>query len=129
MQIQDRDSTLFVSYGGAAGYANEQLQHLLAKNFGDWGPLASPPFVVSSKAIAFVRFHWRASAEFAKEAMDGQGLDGSKFKVRRWAPRAFCRAVLIAVLTKEAMDGQGLDGSKFKVRNKPLHVCSALTCL
>jgi hypothetical protein len=79
---QERESTtLYVAYTGAAGYSSDQLQHLLAENFKEWGPLRGPPFVVASKAIAFVRFHWRASAEFAKEAMHGQGLDGSKFDV------------------------------------------------
>ena len=34
--------------------------------------------VVSSKAIAFVRYTWRCNAEFAKEAMAGQKLGLSK---------------------------------------------------
>lgn len=75
-------TTLFVSYAGAARYAAEHLAHLLADDFGAFGPLAGKPYVVPAKAAAFVRFHWRASAEFAKEAMDGQGLDGSKYSVR-----------------------------------------------
>lgn len=70
-----------MSYGGAAGFSAAQLQHLLAENFSVWGPLHGRPFIVPTKAIAFVRYHWRASAEFAKEAMDGQGLDGSNFGV------------------------------------------------
>ena len=34
--------------------------------------------MVSSKAIAFVRYTWRCNAEFAKEAMAGQKLGLSK---------------------------------------------------
>lgn len=34
-------------------------------------------YIVPNKTIAFVRFEWRVSAEFAKEAMNGQTLDGS----------------------------------------------------
>ena len=37
--------------------------------------------VVSSKAIAFVRYTWRCNAEFAKEAMAGQRLGRSKCAV------------------------------------------------
>lgn len=70
-----------MAYGGAAGYSAEQMEHLLTENFREWGPMRAPPFVVPSKAIAFVRYHWRATAEFAKEAMHGQGLEGSKFDV------------------------------------------------
>lgn len=33
--------------------------------------------IVPTKTIAFVKYHWRVSAEFAREAMDQQQLTGS----------------------------------------------------
>ena len=47
-------TTLFVSYAGAARYAAEHLAHLLADDFGAFGPLAGKPYVVPAKAAAFV---------------------------------------------------------------------------
>jgi len=37
-------------------------------NFDEWGPIERI-YNVASKTIAFVQYYWRASAEFAKEAM------------------------------------------------------------
>ena len=37
-------------------------------NFDEWGPVERI-YNVASKTIAFVQYYWRASAEFAKEAM------------------------------------------------------------
>jgi hypothetical protein len=70
-------TTLYVNYGGAGHYATPQLRHLLLQDFGCFGPVRSI-HIVPAKTIAFVRFHWRASAEFAKEAMDGKCLRESK---------------------------------------------------
>lgn len=70
-------TTLYVNYGGAGHYAAQQLRHMLLQDFGCFGPVRSI-HIVPSKTIAFIRFHWRASAEFAKEAMDGQCLRESK---------------------------------------------------
>eukprot|EP00775_Hariotina_reticulata_P011684 gene11684-11827_t len=84
----DRDmTTLYVHYGGAGHYATPQLRHLLLENFGVFGPIRSI-YIVPAKTIAFVKFHWRVSAEFAKEAMDSQPLTGSSMREVlsvRWA--------------------------------------------
>eukprot|EP00883_Tetradesmus_obliquus_P015807 jgi/Sobl393_1/8964/SZX79374.1 len=84
----DRDmTTLYVNYGGAGHYAAQQLRHMLLQDFGCFGPVRSI-HIVPSKTIAFIRFHWCASAEFAKEAMDGQCLRESKMHevlAVRWA--------------------------------------------
>jgi hypothetical protein len=64
---------------GAGHYATPQLRHLLLENFGVFGPIRSI-YIVPTKTIAFVKFHWRVSAEFAKEAMDSQPLSGSSMK-------------------------------------------------
>lgn len=41
---------------------------MLQTNFEEWGPIERI-YNVPSKTIAFVQYYWRASAEFAKEAM------------------------------------------------------------
>ncbi|KAF8069391.1 cwc2 [Scenedesmus sp. PABB004] len=84
--LQRDMTTLYVHYGGAGAYAVQHLRDLLLTNFGAFGPVRSV-YVVPSKTIAFVRFHWRASAEFAKEAMDGQHLEGSTQGEASRAPR------------------------------------------
>lgn len=49
---------------------------LLLQNFGEFGPVKRI-HIVPTKTIAFVKYHWRVSAEFAREAMDQQQLTGS----------------------------------------------------
>jgi RNA recognition motif-containing protein len=46
------------------------------QNFGEFGPVKHI-HIVPAKTIAFIRFHWRVTAEFAREAMDQQQLTGS----------------------------------------------------
>lgn len=48
----------------------------LLQNFGEFGPVKRI-HIVPTKTIAFVKYHWRVSAEFAREAMDQQQLTGS----------------------------------------------------
>lgn len=43
-------------------------RRILQDNFDEWGPIERI-YNVASKTIAFVQYYWRASAEFAKEAM------------------------------------------------------------
>lgn len=50
-------------------------------NFDEWGPIERI-YNVASKTIAFVQYYWRASAEFAKEAM--------QVSLRKRSPNAAC---------------------------------------
>jgi len=80
-------TTLFVGdliFDRAAPDAVESVQRLLEERFRQWGEVEDIR-VVSSKAIAFVRYTWRCNAEFAKEAMAGQKLGLSKCIVVNWA--------------------------------------------
>ncbi|KAL3144853.1 hypothetical protein ABBQ38_001957 [Trebouxia sp. C0009 RCD-2024] len=73
----DRESkTLYVNYGGAGHLGAPVIRQLVQDNFDEWGPIERI-YNVASKTIAFVQFYWRASAEFAKEAMQNQHLKGS----------------------------------------------------
>lgn len=65
--------TLFIYYGGAAEWGGQRLRELLSESFSEWGAIEDI-HVVPSKCIGFVRYAFRASAEFAKEAMMGQKL-------------------------------------------------------
>lgn len=65
--------TLYVGYGGASDALGAKLPAVVARVFGEWGPLEDV-YCVRSKSIAFVRFCFRASAEFAKETMANQSL-------------------------------------------------------
>jgi RNA recognition motif-containing protein len=49
---------------------------LLLQNFGEFGPVRRI-HIVPAKTIAFIKYHWRVSAEFAREALDQQQLTGS----------------------------------------------------
>jgi hypothetical protein len=74
--------TLYVSYGAASESLGARLQEVVARVFGEWGPL-DDVYVVRSKSIAFVRYVFRASAEFAKEAMGNQSLQPAWWKEAR----------------------------------------------
>lgn len=84
----ERDATtLYVHYGGAGHYDTPKLRQLLEDSFREWGEISSI-YVVPNKTIAFVKYLLRVCAEFAKEAMNGQGLLGStcnEVLIVRWA--------------------------------------------
>jgi hypothetical protein len=65
--------TLYVGYGAASDGLGNKLQEVMEKVFSEWGP-TEDVYIVRSKSIAFVRYVFRASAEFAKEAMGNQSL-------------------------------------------------------
>lgn len=65
--------TLYVAYGAASESLGAGLQTAFERVFSEWGPLEEVS-VIKGKSIAFVRFVFRASAEFAKEAMTNQSL-------------------------------------------------------
>ena len=65
--------TLYIGYGAASERLGNGLQAMVARVFGEWGPLEDV-YVVRGKSIAFARYVFRASAEFAKEAMGNQSL-------------------------------------------------------
>ena len=65
--------TLYVYYGGAGEWGRDRVLSLLEGAFAEWGPVEHV-HAVPTKCIGFVRFSFRASAEFAKEAMAGQTL-------------------------------------------------------
>ncbi|GIL46980.1 hypothetical protein Vafri_3835 [Volvox africanus] len=84
----DRDNrTLYVNYEGAGAYDLPKIRQLLEANFRVFGPVNNI-YIVHNKTIAFVRYDWRSSAEFAKEAMHKQSLVGSTLGeviTARWA--------------------------------------------
>jgi hypothetical protein len=65
--------TLYVGYGAASEKLGAKLQDVFERVFSEWGPLEDI-YVVRGKSIAFVRYVFRASAEFAKESMNNQSL-------------------------------------------------------
>lgn len=65
--------TLFVYYGGAGEWSRDRVIALLERQFSEWGPVEDV-YAVPVKCVGFVRFAFRSSAEFAKEAMMGQRL-------------------------------------------------------
>ncbi|KAL4439994.1 hypothetical protein ABPG75_002995 [Micractinium tetrahymenae] len=67
--------TLYVHYGGAGTLPADQLRKIVWDNFAEWGPLDNV-HLVPAKTLAFVRYQWRSSAEFAKAAMHQQTLRG-----------------------------------------------------
>lgn len=66
--------TLYVNYGGA-GVEPSAMHAAVRAGFGAWGPVEDV-HVAAAKTLAFVRFRWRSSAEFAKAAMHQQSLAG-----------------------------------------------------
>ena len=68
------NTTLFIHYGTAGLLPEGQLRTLLIDNFQIWGPLDGTVNLIYKKNIAFVKYKWRSSAEFAKVAMHQQTL-------------------------------------------------------
>lgn len=60
------------------------LEHSLWRHFGEWGELENVN-LISRLSIAFIRYRYRSSAEFAKEAMDRNHLDHNENLNVRWA--------------------------------------------
>jgi hypothetical protein len=69
-------TALFAPVCAAQQRLDAALHNARLQNFGACGPVRHI-HIVPAAAIAFIRFHWRASAEFAREAMDQQRLEGS----------------------------------------------------
>mmetsp|Transcript_29806 Transcript_29806/g.95021 ORF Transcript_29806/g.95021 Transcript_29806/m.95021 type:complete len:410 (+) Transcript_29806:71-1300(+) len=79
--------TLFVGdlrFDRASRDTVQQLERLLWEDFGAWGDIQQV-HVVPSKALAFVRYAYRAAAEFAKVAMSNQQLGLARCISVRWA--------------------------------------------
>jgi len=72
-------TTLFLWLGGVlvnhASSSAEAIEGLIRADFAVFGPIAFVNVIVN-KTIAFVRYRYRSSAEFAKEAMTRQCLKG-----------------------------------------------------
>ena len=60
------------------------LEDALWRHFGEWGELESLNYI-QRLSIAFPRYRLRTSAEFAKEAMAQQAMDGEEILSIRWA--------------------------------------------
>jgi len=80
--------TLYMYFGGAVdpNWGAKKVHDEISKQFGEWGPIEDVT-VKFDRRFAFVRYKFRASAEFAKEAMAGQTLWPSAEEVLnvRWA--------------------------------------------
>jgi hypothetical protein len=77
--------TLFIGNLLKTKYDSPQaLEDALWRHFGEWGELESLN-VIHRLSIAFPRYRLRTSAEFAKEAMHCQALDGNEILSIRWA--------------------------------------------
>lgn len=77
--------TLYVGNLVKAEYADPAaLEETLWRHFGEWGEIENVN-LISRLSIAFVRFRYRSSAEFAKEAMANNHLDHAENLNIRWA--------------------------------------------
>mmetsp|Transcript_8539 Transcript_8539/g.13100 ORF Transcript_8539/g.13100 Transcript_8539/m.13100 type:complete len:541 (-) Transcript_8539:46-1668(-) len=77
--------TLFVGNLVKSEYASpRELEEVLWRHFGEWGEVENIN-LISRLSIAFIRFRFRSTAEFAKEAMSNQALDHNEILNIRWA--------------------------------------------
>jgi len=72
--------TLYVSNIKRGGNMDE----IVKRHFAEWGEMEYVR-VIWDKSIAFVKYALRSSAEFAKEAMTDQSLDGDEVLSIRWS--------------------------------------------
>jgi RNA recognition motif-containing protein len=63
---------------------NDHMELVIRKHFGEWGEIESVT-IVQPKGVAFVRYRNLANAEYAKEAMYAQALEGGEIINVRWA--------------------------------------------
>jgi len=71
-------------YIGGIKAAISDIEHIVRKHFEEWGNIEYVR-VITNKSIAFVRYLYRSSAEFAKEAMADQTMDNGELLNVRWA--------------------------------------------
>lgn len=77
--------TLFVGNLNKGQYPSPKaLEDACWKHFSEWGELENVN-VIHRLSIAFPRYRLRTSAEFAKEALDRQALDGGEVLSVKWA--------------------------------------------
>lgn len=77
--------TLYIGNLVKAEYADPAaLEAALWRHFGEWGEVENVN-LVSRLSIAFVRFRYRSTAEFAREAMSNNHLDHQEILNIRWA--------------------------------------------
>ncbi|PVH22638.1 hypothetical protein CXQ85_005212 [Candidozyma haemuli] len=74
------NKTLYIS----GLHINDDIEETLSNQFGEFGSIDRVR-VPTHKAIGFVMFKHESEAQFAKEAMDGQTLDGTDTLTVRWA--------------------------------------------
>lgn len=60
------------------------MELVIRKHFGEWGEIENVT-IIQPKGVAFVRYKNLANAEFAKEAMYAQSLEGGEIINVRWA--------------------------------------------
>jgi hypothetical protein len=74
--------TLYV--GGVSGANHSNVEGALWRAFAEWGTPKRINYV-AKLGVAFVTYNNRLNAEFAKQAMAGQALDGKELLNVRWA--------------------------------------------
>ncbi|KAL7714343.1 pre-mRNA-splicing factor CWC2 [Entamoeba marina] len=93
-RFSKENRTLYVT-GFKGNLPPQKLEELLKRHFSEWGKLEYIR-VLPVRNIAFVRYHLRAAAEFAKVAMADQSLDNNEKLNVRWAyddPNPIAKAV------------------------------------
>ncbi|CAM9164264.1 unnamed protein product [Phaeothamnion confervicola] len=83
--FNDPCRTLYVGGLNRTKYQGpEALEAALWRRFGEWGEVENIN-VITPKSICFVRYRLRGSAEFAREAMANQPVEGGEVVNVRWA--------------------------------------------
>ncbi|OBA22616.1 hypothetical protein METBIDRAFT_38726, partial [Metschnikowia bicuspidata var. bicuspidata NRRL YB-4993] len=78
--LRRHNRTLYV----AGAHVDDRVQARLHRQFLEFGAVDQIR-VLAARQCAFVSFRLEAEAEFAREAMDGQTLDGTDVLTLRWA--------------------------------------------
>jgi hypothetical protein len=64
--------------------SQDNVEEIVTRHFSEWGQVENVK-ILTGKGMGFVRFKYRFSAEFAKEAMLGQALDQNEVLNVKWA--------------------------------------------